>query len=61
MNSWLSIFRQSPANNAPYNGDRLPQQVWRWPADTWFQSRVRYVRQRHNESRWGNRPARWSR
>jgi len=58
MNSWISIFQQSRANNAPYYGDRLPQQIWRWPVHTWFQSRVRYVRDRHNESRSENRPAR---
>jgi hypothetical protein len=44
MNSWISVFSQSRVNNAPYGGDRLPDWIWRWPADTWFQTRVRYLR-----------------
>jgi hypothetical protein len=46
INSWVSVFSQSPANNAAYNGDRLPEQVWQWPTATWFQTRVRYLRRR---------------
>ena len=46
MNSWVSVFSQSRVNNAPYDGDRLPSHVWQWPADTWFQTRVRYLRKR---------------
>ena len=30
MNSWVSVFSQSPANNASYDGDRLPEQIWQW-------------------------------
>ena len=44
MNSWVAVFSQSPVNNAPYEGDRLPEQVWQWPTGTWFQARVRYLR-----------------
>jgi len=47
MNSWVSVFSRSRVNNAPYDGDRLPNQIWRWPADTWFQTRVRYLRRRN--------------
>ncbi len=47
MNSWVSVFSQSRVNNAPYVGDRLPNHIWRWPADTWFQTRVRYLRRRN--------------
>jgi hypothetical protein len=46
MNSWVAVFSQSPVNNAPYEGDRLPVQVWQWPTGTWFQARVRYLRTR---------------
>jgi hypothetical protein len=46
MNAWVAVFSQSRANNAPYDGDRLPSQIWQWPADTWFQTRVRYLRRR---------------
>jgi hypothetical protein len=44
MNSWISVFSQSRVNNAPYEGERLPNWIWRWPTDTWFQARVRYLR-----------------
>ena len=44
MNSWELIFIQSRANNAPYDGDRLPGNNWQWPKDTWFQTRLRYLR-----------------
>lgn len=50
MNSWVSVFNQSPANNAPYDGDRLPEQVWQWPTGTWFQTRVRYLRKRSRQA-----------
>jgi hypothetical protein len=46
MNSWVAVFSQSPVNNAPYEGDRLPVQVWQWPTGTWFQARIRYLRGR---------------
>jgi hypothetical protein len=49
MSAWVTIFNQSPVNNAPYDGDRLPEQIWRWPTGTWFQARVRYLRQRSNQ------------
>ena len=45
MNSWELIFRQSRVNHGTYNGDRLLGQNWRWPEGTWFQSRLRYLRQ----------------
>lgn len=44
MNAWRNIFEQSRVNNARYLGDRLPAHNWRWPSDTWFQSRLRYLR-----------------
>jgi hypothetical protein len=34
LNSWPSVFSQSPANNAAYDGDRLPEQAWQWPTAT---------------------------
>ena len=49
MSSWVAVFSQSPVNNAPYDGERLPEQIWRWPTGTWFQARVRYLRQCNNE------------
>ena len=50
MNAWVSVFSQSPVNNAPYDSDRLPEQVWQWPTATWFQTRVRYPRNRRRRT-----------
>ena len=45
MSSWQLIFEQSKVNNGVYNGDRFPAQHWEWPRETWFQTRLRYLRQ----------------
>ena len=45
MSSWQLIFQQSKVNNGVYNGDRFPSQHWEWPRETWFQTRLRYLRQ----------------
>jgi hypothetical protein len=44
MNLWEKIFRQSRVNNASYDGETLPAQNWQWPRSTWFQRRLRYLR-----------------
>jgi len=44
MNPWELIFRQSRVNLGSYDGDRLPAQNWEWPRETWFQTRLRYLR-----------------
>jgi hypothetical protein len=44
MDSWELIFRQSRANDADYDGDRLAVQNWDWPRQTWFQERLRSLR-----------------
>ena len=44
MNSWEIIFRQSRVNSASYLGDRLPALNWDWPRGTWFQTRLRFLR-----------------
>ena len=36
MSSWVAVFSQSPVNNAPYDGDRLPEQIWHWPTGHGF-------------------------
>jgi hypothetical protein len=46
MSVWESIFRQSPVNDGYYAEDELPQQNWRWPKGTWFQSRLDLIRER---------------
>ncbi len=45
MNTWESIFSQSPANKGYYNGEKLPQAHWDWPKRTWFQARLNLVRE----------------
>ena len=44
MNSWQLMFLQSKVNNNFYNGDNLVTQNWAWPQGTWFQKRLRYLR-----------------
>ena len=44
MNSWELIFRGSKVNGNRYDGDRLPVQNWDWPRGTWFQRRLRHLR-----------------
>lgn len=44
MSSWQIIFLQSRVNYGAYDGDRLPAQNWDWPQETWFQTRLRYLR-----------------
>lgn len=36
---WQVIFRLSKVNGAPYSGDRLPYQNWKWPNNTWLQQK----------------------
>ena len=45
MNTWESVFLQSPVNDGYYDEDRLPQFKWDWPKGTWFQSRLYFVRE----------------
>ena len=46
MNTWESIFTQSPANYGYYDEHNLPHVRWQWPNATWFQTRREYLRQR---------------
>jgi hypothetical protein len=45
MNAWKSIFLQSRVNDGCYEEDKLPQSNWDWPKETWFQSRLGFVRE----------------
>ena len=45
MSSWQLIFSQSKVNNGAYDGDRLLAQSWDWPKKTWFQTRLRHLRE----------------
>jgi hypothetical protein len=42
--NWQTIFQQSKVNCAPYLGDALPLQNWKWPKNTWLQRRLRDLR-----------------
>jgi hypothetical protein len=44
MNSWELIFRLSRVNSDRYDSDRLPALNWDWPRETWFQKRLRQLR-----------------
>jgi hypothetical protein len=44
---WQSIFLQSKANGAAYNGDDLPGWSWNWPKNTYLQRRLRRHRYLH--------------
>ena len=48
MSYWQLVFLQSKVNSAAYDGDRLPRQNWTWPQQTWFQKRLRYIRNRYH-------------
>jgi len=47
MSYWQLVFLQSKVNRGTYDGDRLPRQNWSWPQQTWFQQRLRYIRNGH--------------
>ncbi len=44
--NWQTIFLLSKVNGGYYDGDGLPPQNWEWPTNTWFQERLRDVREK---------------
>jgi len=50
MSSWQLILLQSKANNGVYD-DGAPAYYWAWPRDTWFQQRLRYLRENRRPER----------
>jgi hypothetical protein len=54
MNTWESIFNQSPVNDGYYDEHSLPYWRWQWPRSTWLQKR----RQQLHASESGNRLSR---
>jgi hypothetical protein len=40
---WQLVFLQSKVNGASYNGEALPQQIWDWPKETYFQRRLNQI------------------
>lgn len=57
MSSWELIFQQSKVNTAAYDRDRLPEQNWHWPHETWFQKRLRYFRRSNGRDAQESTPA----
>ena len=45
MSAWKTIFVQSPVNDGHYDETELPYLNWHWPRETWFQSRLGFVRE----------------
>ena len=45
MSAWETIFAQSPVNDGDYDEEKLPYVNWHWPRETWFQSRLGFVRE----------------
>lgn len=44
--NWQIVFMLSKVNGGVYLGDELPPQNWDWPTKTWFQERLRDVREK---------------
>lgn len=40
LSYWQLILSQSKANGCFYHDEKLPQQNWEWPKNTWFQGRL---------------------
>jgi hypothetical protein len=60
-NFWQLVFNQSRVNGAEYFGDRLPNNSWDWPKDTFLQKRLSELKKRRTETyangREANQPA----
>lgn len=55
---WQIIFELSKVNGAPYQGDTLPYQNWKWPKNTWLQQKRHDIRSvEKNENPWPMRTA----
>ena len=40
ITDWQLILSQSKAIGCLYDDEKLPQQNWEWPKNTWFQGRM---------------------
>jgi hypothetical protein len=38
---WINVFVQSRLNGGDYAGDKLPEQKWEWPRDTWLKRKLK--------------------
>ena len=45
-NYWHMVFNQSRVNGAEYFGDRLPNNSWDWPKNTFLQRRLSELKRR---------------
>ncbi len=46
QNLSIQLTDGSPANGEPYRGDELSEHPWGWPKGTWFQKRLKEVREK---------------
>jgi hypothetical protein len=54
MDRWELIFHLSKVSGGGYDGESLPAWNWLWPHDTWFQQRLRHLRQSNGRYRRGS-------
>lgn len=47
LSVWQLIFLQSKVNGAEYHGEEFFPNNWNWPQDTYFQRRLRSLREAH--------------
>jgi len=48
---WQLIFSQSKVNGAQYHGEEFFPRKWDWPRDTYFQRRLRTLKETHIRAR----------
>lgn len=48
-NFWQLVFNQSKVNGAEYFGERLPNNSWDWPKDTFLQKRLNELKRQRVE------------
>jgi hypothetical protein len=41
QSDWMNVFAQSRVNGGEYGGDKLPEQKWDWPRDTWLKRKLK--------------------
>ena len=44
LSYWQLIFLQSKVNGSSHAGEELPQNIWKWPENTWLQERLSHRR-----------------
>ena len=47
LSVWQPTFVQSKVNGTEYHGEELFPNKWNWPRDTYFQRRLRSLKEAH--------------